>query len=379
MFTFQKGVPMERRRSFGFGLILILTLAFSNSLKAFDATYARWDDVLTKYSTPEGNVKYKALKADLTTPNHPFALFIDEITKVKKAEFDAWPKDAQIAFLLNAYNALAIKLVLQHYPVKSIKDIGGLFTSAFSTKFFSLLDGEMHTLDSISEDRLKEKYGDPRTNFAICATAKSSPMLGATAFRAESLDAQLDEAMTIFLSDRRRNRFEGKSGSLYLSKIFEWAEDQLDTKYGGMLKAVEKFGPEEARVAISKGAKFKYNRFDWNLNDAATERPRPVALKEKSAVSPPPQPPAPQPAESETPPPDNGGPAPSPASIDLEPSPSALPSPSPAPSPSFSPSPSPSPSFSPRPSPSLPHPSPMPSPRPSHRPSPMPKPSPVKH
>jgi hypothetical protein len=201
-------------------LFLIVFLVPALSAAAFDPTHKEWTEVLKKYQDSRGHMLYRQLKADLG-PKHPFASYLSAIQALPKVEFEKWSEAQKKAFLINAYNALTVKLIVDHYPVKSIKKIGGLFTKPWTLEFFSLLGGEIKALDPIEHEWLRPKFKDYRIHAAVNCASVSCPPLRNEAFTADKLDSQLDSQMRSWLSDKDRNRLNGEK--FEISKIFSWS------------------------------------------------------------------------------------------------------------------------------------------------------------
>ena len=266
-------MPLILRNTWILTLLWLYWATLSAATKTFDPNHPLWTEVLTRYRGPDGTVRYKQLKSDLgREKHHPFARYLGELSAVKKAEFEGWSRENQIAFLINAYNALTWKLVVDHYPLKGIKDVGNIFKSPWKREFFSLLDGSVKTLDPLQHELLRPQFKDFRIHSAMNLAAQSSPKLPPTAFVGERLSAQLDVAFRDFLNDPSLNRYNPKNGTLSISKIFDWYDRDFD-RTGGVLKTIEKYGPVAAKDAIRAGGKIKYELYDWDLNEStATQR-----------------------------------------------------------------------------------------------------------
>lgn len=257
--------------------VLALTLSWIGN--AFDTSHALWGEVLNQYRTDNGLVAYAPLKAAMAAnPKHPLRTYLTHLSAVSAPSFDSWSRDEQMAFLINAYNAFTVQWVLHHYPVTSIKKTVGWFASPWKQEFFSLLDGKITHLDAIEHQWLREKFQDARIHAAVNCASISCPVLQAKPFTSKQLNAQLDGAFTQFLLDPSRNRYEAETGVLYLSKIFDWFESDFQRSFGGVKKAIERFGPETARVALTKKGTLRYLDYDWGLNDSPS-LPASVARK----------------------------------------------------------------------------------------------------
>jgi len=255
-------------------LFLLSWLAFAPASQAFDARYGVYAGLLQRHVewTRQGKasaVDYAGLEAERSRLQAVLA----EFSAVSRAEFDGWSERQQQAFLINAYNAFTLELVLGRYPaLKSIKDLGGLFSSPWKQKFFRLL-GEERTLDWIEHEMLRPRYQDPRIHFAINCASVGCPALRPEPYRAEMLEAQLDDGQRRFLGDRSRNRFDTASGVLRLSPIFKWFEEDFALKGGGSLRGwlgaranqLAEGEPARARLHTAE-FRIEFGDYDWSLN-----------------------------------------------------------------------------------------------------------------
>jgi hypothetical protein len=194
--------------------------------------------------------------------------YLDSLSRIAAGEFEAWPRPAQMAFLINAYNAFTVEKILTRYPdIRSIWDFGKLFGNPFKDEFFVLLGGR-RSLDWIEHETLRKRYRDPRIHYAVNCASVGCPMLREEAYAAARLEAQLDEQARRFLSDRSRNRLS--DGRLEVSRIFDWFKQDFaprEAYFAGYaeLLADDATGRELIR---KKAAALRFLDYDWSLNDA---------------------------------------------------------------------------------------------------------------
>jgi hypothetical protein len=247
---------------------LFFILFFNSQVFAFDQSHKNWDQVLKNYQNSNGLINYKKLKSDLNTDvNNNFNAYLKEIQSVSQKDFDQFSKQEQMAFLINSYNALTVKLILDHYPVKSIKKIGGWLTKPWSVEFFSLLDGKIKSLDPIEHKMLRPLYKDFRIHSAVNCASISCPPLRNEAYLALKLDKQLDDQMRLWLKDKNRNQINSKSKLWKVSKIFDWYKDDFNQWGGGVNNAINKYlkpslGPEKL-----KQIQIEFLDYNWDLNE----------------------------------------------------------------------------------------------------------------
>ena len=264
----------------GFLLALVL-LALSPLAQAqgFDHSHAAWNALLAKHvrTSPTGNassVDYAALKAERAA----LAAYLKALTSVAAAEYGVWSKPQRLAFLINAYNAFTIELVLTKYPeLESIKDLGSVFTSPWKKKFFRLLGEERH-LDDIEHGLIRAPgaFDDPRIHVAVVCASVGCPMLRPEAYAADKLDAQLDDGMRRFLADATRNRHDAAMGRLQVSKIFDWYGRDFEQGHRGYDSLKTLFARHASQLASTPEAqakvragdyKLEFLDYDWRLND----------------------------------------------------------------------------------------------------------------
>jgi hypothetical protein len=196
---------------------------------------------------------------------------------VTRAEFDAFSRDQQLAFLINAYNAFTVELILTEYPdVSSIKDLGSLFSLPWKKKFFILL-GESQNLDGIEHDLIRGsgRYNEPLIHFAVNCASIGCPALLDEAFVADKLDQQLLESTERFLNDRSRNRFDASTGTLEISSLFDWYAEDFAQGWRGydslhdFFRTHADWNADDAdSVESLRGGELRieFLDYDWNLN-----------------------------------------------------------------------------------------------------------------
>ena len=230
----------------------------------FDHTHALFDRVL-KQHVKNALVNYAALKANPEELNR----YLDQVAAVPERDFQRWTEMQQIAFLLNAYNAHTLRLIIDHYPVTSIKKIGGLFSGPWNLEIVRLF-GQTTMLGYVEHQMLRKHYREPRIHFAMVCAALGCPSLRAEAYRADRLDEQLDDQARQFLAATPKNRIDASARVVHLSPIFKWFSDDFEKQSGSVLKFIQPYLPEPARAAVARGGfKISYTDYDWTLNDSA--------------------------------------------------------------------------------------------------------------
>jgi len=201
--------------------------------------------------------------------------FLASVSAVTTAEFDRWERQAQLAFLINAYNAFTVELILTAYPdVASIKDLGTLLRSPWKKRFIPLL-GETRSLDDIEHGLIRGsgRYAEPRIHFAVNCASIGCPALRTEAFAGDRLEAQLEDAANAFLSDRTRNRLD--ANTLRVSSIFKWYRSDFEKGWHGANSLAAFLALYRAQLGLDEGTAgrlkagkigIEFLDYDWRLN-----------------------------------------------------------------------------------------------------------------
>lgn len=218
-----------------------------------------WDQLLKANVSSSGIVNYKGFikeKAKL----EQYLKLISENAPDRKT----WSKQEQLAYWINAYNAFTVKLIVDNYPVNSIRDLGPalkipLIKDVWHYKFFKI-GGVESSLDEIEHSILRKEFDEPRIHFAVnCASVSCPPLLN-EAFMASKLEAQLDKVARGFINDSSRNKITAENAQI--SSIFSWFKGDF-TKKGGLIDFLNLY----SKVKIKPSAKISHLDYNWNLNE----------------------------------------------------------------------------------------------------------------
>jgi len=245
-------------------LVLFLFLTHVFQAAAFD--FSGWDALLKKHvgtATIDGIVlntlAYKNLKGD------PGFKMVTEGLKTASLD-DLKTKEEKLSFWINTYNILTAKVVVDNYPVKSIKDVGSLFKKVWNRPA-GMVAGKERTLNEVEHEILR-KMGEPRIHMAIVCASVSCPDLRKEAYTPERLDEQLDDQVKKFLEKTGKGmKIDGKRQRIYVSSIFKWFEEDFEPQ-GGVTKFVSRYvSPSRQKSLKDFGGKLKYLDYNWDLND----------------------------------------------------------------------------------------------------------------
>jgi len=232
----------------------------------FDHTHIIWNTILQQY-TQNGRIDYVRLK---TAGQENLNSYLRTLEAVCAEQYVSWSRDEQLAFWINAYNAYTIKLIIDNYPVKSVRSIGLLPLAAFRKSFIPLrwYYGKDLSLNDIENGILRAIFQEPRIHFAIVCASKGCPSLRSEAFHPMDLERQLEESARAFIRDPSKNRFDPNAGTLYLSKLFDWFKKDFEAAAGSIREYVARYLEDTAasQVAMEK-SRIRFLDYDWSLNE----------------------------------------------------------------------------------------------------------------
>ena len=222
---------------------------------AFD--HSQLDTLLRTRVDAEGLVDYEGLGRDGATLDAYLA-------SLTSAPFADMGRDEKLALLVNAYNAFTLRLILDHWPVASIKDIPS--GKRWDDRRFRLA-GETLSLNELEHERIRPRFREPRIHFALVCATRSCPPLRAEAYVGARLEAQLADQARRVHSDGRWLRFDPVSGTLHLTRLYDWdGSDFLQAA-----PSVEEYvAAHELSVRAALGAgqrlEVRWLPYDWSLN-----------------------------------------------------------------------------------------------------------------
>lgn len=255
---------------------LFAFLLMGTNLHAAGFDHLPWNQLLKKHVVvlQEGHatqVNYRGMQRDRAA----LKAYLDTLSSVPMEKFAKWTKQDQLAFLINAYNAWTVELILTGYPdIVSIKDLGSFLQSPWSKSFIPLL-GKTRSLDEIEHGMIRAPgvYMEPRVHFAVNCASIGCPALQPEAFTGEKLAVQLEAATAGFLADHSRNRLLGNT--LQVSSIFKWYRDDFEKGWGGFNSLQEFFIAYRENLQLDENSikalksdeiDIEFIEYDWRLN-----------------------------------------------------------------------------------------------------------------
>ncbi len=203
-----------------------------------------------KHGVPVALVDYSALKA-----SSQLNIVYQQIKHFKTEELDS--RQEKLAFYINLYNILALKMIADHWPVSSIKDIGHLFSPVWD-KPAGIINGRKLSLDDIENNYLRPMQ-EPRIHLAIVCASVSCPDLRTEPYRAEKLDKQLNDQARAFLHNAKKGLRVDKD-EIHVSKIFKWFAKDFEA-VGGVEAFIKQYRKDLPNLPIIADIDY-----DWDVN-----------------------------------------------------------------------------------------------------------------
>lgn len=223
-----------------------------------DFDHSGWDTLLKRYVNPQARVDYRKWKGD----------GMGDLDAYLRLLAGPWPSNlspaARKAALINAYNALTVRWVLENYPVKSIWRTSHPFKEP---RHF--LDGKKVSLDET--ESILRKMGDPRIHAAVVCASHSCPPLRREAYSAGRLESQLDDNCRAWLASGDLNDFDPARGVAKVSMIFKWYAGDFQQSATPVREFLARFAPAgRGGFLRSEGGKIEYKTYLWGINDTSS-------------------------------------------------------------------------------------------------------------
>jgi len=227
--------------------------------------HSAWDRLLTRYRhLGEDGVALFNYRGLQQAGRDELRQYLDLLQQTDVANLD---RPAQFAYWVNLYNALTVKVVIDHYPLPSITDIDispGFFSNGPWGKKLAQVSGEALSLDDIEHRILRPIWRDPRIHYAVNCASIGCPDLAAKAWQPKTLNVDLNKAAAGFINHPRGANVE--NSRLTISSIYKWFEDDFAAD-GGVINHLRQYANENLSVSLQSIEKVFRDRYDWSLND----------------------------------------------------------------------------------------------------------------
>lgn len=275
--------PNRHTNLFAAALISLLAPMFG-SASNFDHAHPAWNRLVQRHVIDSADSH--STRVDYAGMGHDRAAltgYLRSLEAVSAEDYAEFGRDRQLAFLINAYNAFTVELILRHYPgLDSIRDIGGLFGNPWKIRFFRLLGRDRH-LDDVEHGLIRAKgvFDEPLIHFAVNCAAADCPPLRSEAYVADRLTDQLRDQTRRFLGNRSINRFDADAGRLWVTPLLDWYGVDFGGHRGVRAWLSEHaewldLSAEQARSVANGTLKIGFTDYDWALNDIHTAQERAI-------------------------------------------------------------------------------------------------------
>ena len=250
--------------------LLGLLLAASLPASAAPPDYRLWGDLLAKYYDPAKGMNYKALKADDKQT-------LDTLRRqLAQVEVNLLSRQDQLAYWINLYNVTTLSVVIDRYPVESIRDISTdpiVRLNVFKKDSVQTKKGAM-SLNDVENEKIRDGFKDPRIHFAINCAARSCPPIRTEPYVGSEVSNQLDDQVRRFLNGPNGVRVARNGGELILhvTKIMDWFKDDFEKWGGGRIPFLVRYVTPDKRKQIEAAGNqvdLAFDDYDWKLNDAS--------------------------------------------------------------------------------------------------------------
>ena len=237
----------------------------SNEQNSASIDHQAWQKLLDRYLVtdhPSGVNRFRYGK--VTDEDHQsLKQYISDLQKTDPRQYS---HTEQMAYWINLYNALTVDLILDNYPVKSIKDIGGkLFSFGPWDNEIAKIKGQVLSLNDIEHKILRPIWHDPRIHYAVNCASYSCPNLSSTAFTGANVNALLDRAAREYINHKRGVSL--KDGKLRISSIYHWYANDFGGAREQLFSHFKRYANPELRQALDSFNGSIDHDYDWSLND----------------------------------------------------------------------------------------------------------------
>jgi hypothetical protein len=225
--------------------------------------HSAFDRLVRKHVSEGGWVDYAGMKSDQAM----LARYIDSLAS---APFDDLGRDEKLALLINAYNAFTLQLILEHYPIASIRDIPG--EERWDAKRWRV-GPYTWSLNEIEHEQIRPKFAEPRIHFALVCAAIGCPPLRSEAYDAKRLDEQLDDQMRYTHTHQRWLQYAPGSATISLTSLYDWYACDFEQVAGSVLSFAGRYSTElEHAMQSGNAPAIQWLDYDWTLNDVKNRR-----------------------------------------------------------------------------------------------------------
>ena len=226
-----------------------------------------WNLILQRYVDANHPSGINRFRYDSVSPKDRQALknYLQKMQNVAVSELN---RKEQKAYWINLYNSLTVDIILEHYPVRSIREINispGLFIKGPWDAKLLTIEGEKISLNDIEHRILRPIWKDNRVHYAVNCASLGCPNLMPQAFTSQNIDLLLEKAARDFINHPRGVSFP--RNTLQVSSIYFWFQEDFGASEKGIIQHLKKYLSEENLKKLKKVKKKIRHDYDWNLNE----------------------------------------------------------------------------------------------------------------
>jgi hypothetical protein len=229
--------------------------------------HSEWNDFLERYvvTGPKGVnlVRYQEVS---TADEKRLQAYLDRLQEVPVRSLS---RDQQFPYWVNLYNALTVHLILEHYPVETIKDIDispGLFSAGPWDKKLVTIEGKQLSLNDIEHRILRPIWEEPRIHYAVNCASMGCPNLRRQAYTAQNTEAMLQAGAEEYINHPRGVQID--DGELIVSSIYTWFTEDFGGSDASVIEHLQQYAHDELKSRLADFRNIDDDRYDWSLNEA---------------------------------------------------------------------------------------------------------------
>ncbi|MCL1077739.1 DUF547 domain-containing protein [Parashewanella spongiae] len=222
-----------------------------------------WQQFLSKYLTSDEELSIRYI--NYGSVNNEDRKILDKyLNQLQSIDPRHYQKDVQLAYWINLYNALTVQIVLEHYPIESIKNIGDGFTGPWNMELVTI-SGQAVTLNQIEHGILRAFWKDNRVHYVINCASIGCPDLPTHAFSSDNIEQQFNIAAIRFVNQEKAVKFI--DGKLHLSSIYSWFSEDFGSSTSATIEHVKQFAKPTLKAQLDEFSAEVEFEYDWRLNE----------------------------------------------------------------------------------------------------------------
>lgn len=248
----------NKMKSLRTNFFALIFLSFNTIYCQEVVDHSAWDQILVLNVTDDGMVDYDGVITDVAV-FYKYFRYLQDV-----APESNWSREEKLAYWLNVYNATAMKMIIDEYPISSINDL----ENPWKRKVFKS-QNVRYSLDDI-EHKILRKFGDPRIHFLLNCGSVSSPRLWNTAYTSANITEALEERTKEFINDPQRNQIN--AGIVRVSMLFKWYAEDFASHSIDVIDFINQYANVKI-TNVNRLADRNFISYDWNLNTKNEKTP----------------------------------------------------------------------------------------------------------